>query len=488
MPDERWIIAGLGNPGPQYAGNRHNAGAMVTALLAERLGARFKSHRTRNDIAEGRLSGQPVTLARPHAYMNLSGGPVAALAAFYKIPADRVVVVHDELDVPFDAVRLKLGGGDNGHNGLRSISAALGTRDYYRVRFGIGRPPGRMDPADFVLRDFSPAERKQLPFALDVAADAAEALLGKGLTEAQNQFHTGPLGPAVGRREPEQHAGGPAAIRWWRAEVGEEVTQARRAGHPDVVPARVGGVVLHPGDVPARAEQRVQVGLGGPRGDVGLDGRDVALVLAQHQAFDARGRWLQPPQAGRFDQRPVQPEGRDRGGARTGGQPAQRARPARRHDGVEPAARELGGGGRAQDPGRGPGPHPGGRPVVQVQVRPPVHQQGVQRLGREVVHPDQQLGGAGVRPIGELAVAGALPADRLAGVRRARALVHDGSVTAAPQGRRPSWRQGASQLSWRCPSANAQQIAVTLLASPCRVAARKIAAAGVVTTDKPRVP
>ena len=145
MTDERWIIAGLGNPGPEYAGNRHNAGQMVLALLAERVGARFKAHRTRNDIAEGRLSGQPVTLARPHSYMNLSGGPVSALLSFYKLSPERLVVIHDELDVTFGAVRLKLGGGDNGHNGLRSITSSLGSRDYYRARFGIGRPPGRMD-------------------------------------------------------------------------------------------------------------------------------------------------------------------------------------------------------------------------------------------------------------------------------------------------------------------------------------------------------
>jgi PTH1 family peptidyl-tRNA hydrolase len=192
MSDERWIIVGLGNPGPQYAGNRHNAGAMVLDLLGERIGARFKSHRTRNDLAEGRLSGQPVTLAKPHSYMNLSGGPVAALAGFYKLGPERLVVIHDELDVPFDAVRLKLGGGDNGHNGLRSITASLGTRDYYRVRVGIGRPPGRMDPAAFVLKDFAPAERKELPLVLDRAADAAEALISKGLVEAQNLYHAEP--------------------------------------------------------------------------------------------------------------------------------------------------------------------------------------------------------------------------------------------------------------------------------------------------------
>ena len=192
MAEDRWIIVGLGNPGPEYAGNRHNAGQLVLAVLAERIGARFKAHRTRNDIAEGRLSGQPVTLARPRSYMNLSGGPVAALAAFYKLSPERVVVIHDELDVAFGAVRLKLGGGDNGHNGLRSISQSLGTRDYYRARCGIGRPPGRMEAAAYVLRDFTPAERKELPFAIDRCADAVETLITKGLTDAQNQFHTDP--------------------------------------------------------------------------------------------------------------------------------------------------------------------------------------------------------------------------------------------------------------------------------------------------------
>ena len=188
----RWIIVGLGNPGPEYAGTRHNAGQMVLALLAERIGARFKAHRTRNDIAEGRLAGEQVTLARPQSYMNLSGRPVAALAAFYKLSPDRIVVLHDELDIPFGAVRLKLDGGDSGHNGLRSITASLGTHDYYRVRFGIGRPPGRMDPAAFVLKDFSAPERKELPFALDRCADATEALITAGLTEAQNEYHADP--------------------------------------------------------------------------------------------------------------------------------------------------------------------------------------------------------------------------------------------------------------------------------------------------------
>jgi PTH1 family peptidyl-tRNA hydrolase len=166
---------------------------MVIAPLAERAagsGVRVKAHRSGNDIVEGRLAEVPVTLARPRSYMNLSGGPVAALAAFYKIPPERLVVIHDELDVPFGVLRLKFGGGDNGHNGLRSITQVLGTRDYYRVRFGIGRPPGRMDAARYVLRDFTAAERKDLPLLADRCADATETLITKGLAAAQNIYHT----------------------------------------------------------------------------------------------------------------------------------------------------------------------------------------------------------------------------------------------------------------------------------------------------------
>ena len=192
MSDERWLIAGLGNPGPAYAGNRHNSGFMVADVLAARIGARFKRDRSRAVVATGRLAGHPVTLAKPQTFMNLSGGPVAALRSFYKIPPDQILVIHDDLDLPFETIRLKLGGGDGGHNGLRSVTAALGTRDYLRVRVGIGRPPGRMDPADFVLRDFSAAERKLLPLVLERAADAVEALLRQGLPAAQNEFHTAP--------------------------------------------------------------------------------------------------------------------------------------------------------------------------------------------------------------------------------------------------------------------------------------------------------
>lgn len=189
MTGDRWLIAGLGNPSPDYAGNRHNAGFMVADVLAGRIGARFRAGKYQAAVAEGRLAGCPVTLAKPLTFMNVSGGPVAGLGRFYKLPPGRLVVIHDELDIPFGTLRLKLGGGDNGHNGLRSITASLGTREYYRVRVGIGRPPGRMDPAAFVLRDFSAAERKELPFLLDRAADAVTALLAGGLAAAQNAFH-----------------------------------------------------------------------------------------------------------------------------------------------------------------------------------------------------------------------------------------------------------------------------------------------------------
>jgi PTH1 family peptidyl-tRNA hydrolase len=189
MTGERWLIVGLGNPGPGYAANRHNAGYMVADVLAARAGAGFRAGKFQAAVAEGRLAGQPVTLGKPLTFMNLSGGPVAGLCRYYRVPPGRLLVIHDELDIPFGTIRLKQGGGDNGHNGLRSVTASLGTREYYRLRFGIGRPPGRMDPAAFVLRDFSAAERKELPFLLDRAADAAEALLGEGLAAAQNAFH-----------------------------------------------------------------------------------------------------------------------------------------------------------------------------------------------------------------------------------------------------------------------------------------------------------
>jgi PTH1 family peptidyl-tRNA hydrolase len=188
---DTWLIVGLGNPGAQYQGNRHNVGQMVLDELAGRMGAGFKTHKARAQVVEGRLGigGPRVVLAKPMSYMNVSGGPVSALANFYGIAPDHVVAVHDEIDIPFNTVKLKLGGGEGGHNGLRDMSRALGTKDYLRVRVGVGRPPGRMDTADFVLRDFGSAELKELPFLLDEAADAVELLLRDGLPAAQQKFH-----------------------------------------------------------------------------------------------------------------------------------------------------------------------------------------------------------------------------------------------------------------------------------------------------------
>ena len=188
---DTWLIIGLGNPGAQYQGNRHNVGQMVLDELAARMGAGFKSHKARAQVLEGRLGigGPRVVLAKPMSYMNVSGGPTAALANFYGITPDHVVAVHDEIDIPFNTVKLKIGGGEGGHNGLRDISRALATKDYLRVRVGVGRPPGRMETADYVLRDFGTAELKELPFLLDEAADAVEVLLRDGLTAAQQKFH-----------------------------------------------------------------------------------------------------------------------------------------------------------------------------------------------------------------------------------------------------------------------------------------------------------
>lgn len=186
---DRWLIAGLGNPGPQYAGNRHNVGYMCCDEIAGDLSVTFKRDRSRAFVATAAMGGASVVLAKPVGFMNASGGPIAALRNFYKIPNERVIVVHDELDLPFGTVRLKLGGGDNGHNGLRSITTALGSRDYHRIRIGIGRPPGRMDPADFVLRDFSAVERKDLPEVLGRATDSVQILMERGLAVAQNEIH-----------------------------------------------------------------------------------------------------------------------------------------------------------------------------------------------------------------------------------------------------------------------------------------------------------
>jgi PTH1 family peptidyl-tRNA hydrolase len=191
VTDNILVVVGLGNPGPDYAGNRHNVGQMVLDELASRMGATFKKHKTPNQVAEGRLvpGGTRLVLAKPGSFMNTSGGPVSSVLGFYSATPADLVVVHDELDLPFDTVRLKGSGGHGGHNGLRDIIKATGTNEFMRVRVGIGRPPGRQDPADYVLRDFSAAEKKTLPILLADAADAVEAIAEVGLLAAQQRVH-----------------------------------------------------------------------------------------------------------------------------------------------------------------------------------------------------------------------------------------------------------------------------------------------------------
>ena len=186
-----WLVVGLGNPGPEYAATRHNVGYLVVEELAERARGRFAKHkRAHAQVAEERLQGHRVVLAKPSTYMNESGGPVKGLLDFYKVPIDRLVVIHDELDIAFNTLRLKLGGGDNGHNGLRSIRRSTDSGEFYRVRVGVGRPPGRQDPADFVLKPWSSVERKEIPMQVSDAADAVEMLIHEGLERAQNRFNT----------------------------------------------------------------------------------------------------------------------------------------------------------------------------------------------------------------------------------------------------------------------------------------------------------
>ena len=185
------IVIGLGNPGQEYAGTRHNVGQMVAEELARRGGVALKSHsKTRTRAASVRIGGESVAVAVPMSYMNVSGGPVSSLAKYQSVEPTAVIVIHDELDIPFGTVRLKRGGGSAGHNGLKDITKALGTPDYVRVRVGIGRPPGRMDAATFVLKPFSAAERKELELLIVDAADAAEAVLGAGLEAAQQRWHS----------------------------------------------------------------------------------------------------------------------------------------------------------------------------------------------------------------------------------------------------------------------------------------------------------
>ena len=187
---EPLLVVGLGNPGPNYAKTRHNLGFVVADLLAARMGSTFKVHRKSGaDVVTGRLAGRPVVLAKPRTYMNESGRQVGPLAKFYSVPPADVVVLHDELDIDFGRIRLKYGGGVAGHNGLRSVAAALGSKDFQRVRIGVGRPPGRKDPASFVLENFTANERTEVPVLCEQAADATELLIAEGLEAAQNTVH-----------------------------------------------------------------------------------------------------------------------------------------------------------------------------------------------------------------------------------------------------------------------------------------------------------
>ncbi|WP_441957444.1 aminoacyl-tRNA hydrolase [Mycolicibacterium houstonense] len=187
---EPLLVVGLGNPGPAYAKTRHNVGFMVAEVLAARIGSAFKVHKKSGaEVVTGQLAGAPVVLAKPRCYMNESGRQVGPLAKFYSVPPGRIVVIHDELDIDFGRIRLKVGGGEGGHNGLRSVASALGSKDFQRVRIGVGRPPGRKDPAAFVLEAFNAAERAELPTICEQAADATELLIAQGLEPAQNTVH-----------------------------------------------------------------------------------------------------------------------------------------------------------------------------------------------------------------------------------------------------------------------------------------------------------
>ena len=184
------LVVGLGNPGPRYETTRHNLGFLVADILADRIGSGFKVHKKSGaEVTTGRLGGRSVVLAKPRTYMNESGRHIGPLAKFYSVSPADVVVIHDELDIDFGRIRLKFGGGEGGHNGLKSVASALGTKDFQRVRIGVGRPPGRQDPAAYVLENFNSRERPELGTILEQAADATELLLQYGVEAAQNTVH-----------------------------------------------------------------------------------------------------------------------------------------------------------------------------------------------------------------------------------------------------------------------------------------------------------
>lgn len=186
-----WLVVGLGNPGPTYAATRHNVGYHVTDELAARMGGRFSSLKAaRADVVSGLLTSQRTVLGRSRSYMNESGGAVSALVKYYDVPVEQLIVIHDELDLPLGSLRCKSGGGDNGHNGLKSIRQSLGTGDFLRVRFGIGRPAGQMPVHDFVLKPFAKAERIEADIVVQEAADAVESLISVGLERTQSAFNS----------------------------------------------------------------------------------------------------------------------------------------------------------------------------------------------------------------------------------------------------------------------------------------------------------
>jgi PTH1 family peptidyl-tRNA hydrolase len=189
-----WIVIGLGNPGEQYVATRHNVGQMVIDELAKRHNVKFSAHKSRTDVAAYKLGvgvdAYSIILAKSKSYMNESGGPVSNLAKFYSVEPSKIIVLHDELDIPFAAIRSKIAGGDNGHNGLKSLTSSLGTAEYFRVRLGIGRPMGQQDPGDFVLKAFSQVEKKDIGEFLDRGADVVESLIEKGLEFTQQKFNS----------------------------------------------------------------------------------------------------------------------------------------------------------------------------------------------------------------------------------------------------------------------------------------------------------
>ena len=189
-----WLVVGLGNPGDQYAATRHNVGQMVVDAMAIGNKLRWSTHKSRTDVAAFKIGAPPhaqsVIIAKSKSYMNESGGPIKVLAAFYKVEPSHIIILHDELDIAFSTIRSKFGGGDNGHNGLKSMTSALGTPDYYRVRLGIGRPIGQQDPADFVLKTFSKIEQMDLAEFINRGADVVESLITVGLESTQTRFNS----------------------------------------------------------------------------------------------------------------------------------------------------------------------------------------------------------------------------------------------------------------------------------------------------------